>query len=104
MFRQYEFEKQWQKLRGYAAEKQIKIIGDMPLYVAPDSADAWANPEQFFFDAIIKPIDGGRHSSGCVLIEGSALGKSALRLEFHEEGSLQTGGCPESAAIMNCTM
>ncbi|MGI6118019.1 MAG: 4-alpha-glucanotransferase [Bilifractor sp.] len=57
MFRQYEFEKQWQKLRGYAAEKKIKIIGDMPLYVALDSADAWANPEQFFFDRDHKPID-----------------------------------------------
>lgn len=49
-FRQYEFEKQWQKLHAYAAGKHVKIIGDMPLYVALDSADAWSAPEQFLFD------------------------------------------------------
>ena len=44
---QYLFYKQWNKLRDYAGENGVKIIGDMPIYVAYDSADVWANP-QFF--------------------------------------------------------
>ncbi len=44
---QYLFDVQWQKLRAYAASKGIKIIGDLPMYVSSDSADLWAEPEQF---------------------------------------------------------
>ena len=47
---QYEFYTQWQDVRRYAREKGIRIIGDMPIYVAHDSMDVWANPEQFLLD------------------------------------------------------
>lgn len=46
---QFQFAQQWTKLKDYANEKGIKIIGDIPIYVAFDSADAWANPELFQF-------------------------------------------------------
>lgn len=46
-FLQYKFFEQWKALKSYANEKGIKIIGDIPLYVAQDSADVWANREQF---------------------------------------------------------
>jgi len=46
-FQQYFFAKQWKALKEYANEKDIQIIGDIPIYVALDSADTWANPEQF---------------------------------------------------------
>ena len=47
-FQQYEFTKQWKKLKKLMLnEKGISIIGDIPIYVAFDSADAWANPELF---------------------------------------------------------
>ena len=49
-FQQYKFAEQWTKLKNYANEKGIKIIGDIPIYVAFDSADAWAGPELFQFD------------------------------------------------------
>lgn len=52
-FQQYEFDKQWKKLHRYANEHGIRIIGDIPIYVAFDSADTWANPELFQFDEII---------------------------------------------------
>lgn len=55
-FLQYEFSCQWQKLKDYANKKGIKIIGDIPIYVAMDSADAWAHPELFQFDEAGKPI------------------------------------------------
>ncbi len=44
---QFEFYRQWNRLKSYANEKGIYIIGDIPIYVAPDSADVWANPELF---------------------------------------------------------
>ncbi|MCX7970442.1 MAG: 4-alpha-glucanotransferase [Negativicutes bacterium] len=46
-FLQFIFFRQWQKLRGYANDKGIKIIGDLPLFVSPDSADVWANRQLF---------------------------------------------------------
>ncbi len=49
-FIQYEFFTQWAEIKKYANEKGIKIIGDIPIYVALDSADVWSNPEQFQLD------------------------------------------------------
>lgn len=47
---QYFFDKQWQKIKSYANGKNIKIIGDVPIFVAPDSVDAWTNVELFKMD------------------------------------------------------
>ena len=44
-FLQYKFQEQWKKLKTYANEKGIRIIGDIPIYVAFDSADAWMHPD-----------------------------------------------------------
>ena len=49
-FLQYKFMQQWTKLKRYANEKDILIIGDIPIYVALDSADAWAHPDLFQMD------------------------------------------------------
>jgi 4-alpha-glucanotransferase len=49
-FYQFLFFKQWNALRKYANDKGIKIIGDIPIFVAGDSSDVWANPELFFLD------------------------------------------------------
>lgn len=46
-FLQYLFYGQWVKLRAYAAERGISIIGDAPIFVAYDSADVWASPDLF---------------------------------------------------------
>ena len=48
---QWFFYGQWLALKTYANSKNIKIIGDIPIFIAYDSADAWANPELYFFDA-----------------------------------------------------
>ncbi len=55
-FLQYEFASQWKKLKEYANKKGISIIGDIPIYVALDSADTWAHPELFQFDKTGKPL------------------------------------------------
>ena len=49
-FLQYAFFTQWLQIKSYANQKGIKIIGDVPIYVALDSADVWANSEQFQLD------------------------------------------------------
>ncbi|MGE5373951.1 MAG: 4-alpha-glucanotransferase [Bacteroidota bacterium] len=49
-FYQFLFFRQWNKLKAYAHEKAITIIGDIPIFIAYDSADAWSNPELFFLD------------------------------------------------------
>ncbi|MGC9333583.1 MAG: 4-alpha-glucanotransferase, partial [Anaerolineae bacterium] len=52
---QFLFDKQWSELKAYANKRGIAIIGDVPIFVAYDSADAWAHPELFHFDAERKP-------------------------------------------------
>lgn len=52
---QYEFDVQWTAIRAYAHDKGITIIGDMPIYVAHDSVDVWAAPEQFLLDENFAP-------------------------------------------------
>ncbi len=49
-FRQFLFFRQWSELHRYALSRQIKIIGDIPIFIAFDSADAWSHPELFHID------------------------------------------------------
>ena len=70
-FLQYKFQEQWKKLKAYANEKGIQIIGDIPIYVAFDSADAWMHPELFQFDEENLP----RAVAGCPPDDFSADGQ-----------------------------
>ena len=57
-FLQYEFYKQWNALKSYVNDLGIEIIGDMPIYVAEDSADVWGNPEAFLLHKkTLKPLE-----------------------------------------------
>jgi 4-alpha-glucanotransferase len=56
MFYQFLFFRQWFALKTYANERGISIVGDLPIFVAHDSADVWTNPEQFKLDKNGKPI------------------------------------------------
>lgn len=60
-FIQYKFFEQWGKLKSYANKNGIKIIGDLPIYVALDSADTWSMPELFEFDSESNP----KRVAGC---------------------------------------
>ncbi len=53
---QFFFFEQWLALKSYANEKQISIIGDLPIYVSEDSADVWASPESFRMDEDCCPV------------------------------------------------
>ena len=56
-FLQFEFNKQWQELKKYANEKNVEIIGDIPIYVAYDSADVWSNVTEFQLNENLEPVD-----------------------------------------------
>ena len=54
-FNQWLFYRQWLALKAHANRQGIRVIGDIPIYVALDSADAWCNPEIFHFDREFQP-------------------------------------------------
>lgn len=68
---QYFFFKQWFSLKDYANKNRIKIIGDLPIYVAFDSADVWSGREQFCLDDTLCPIE----VAGCPPDAFSQLGQ-----------------------------
>ena len=70
-FLQFEFCLEWRKLKAYANEKGISIIGDIPIYVAYDSADVWAHPELFQ----VNPDGSLRGVAGCPPDGFSATGQ-----------------------------
>ena len=70
-FQQYQFWKQWNSLHKYANEKGIEIIGDIPIYVALDSADTWASPQLFQFNENLEPVA----VAGCPVDGFSATGQ-----------------------------
>lgn len=54
-FEQYMFHSQWQALKTYANQRGVKLFGDMPIFVAHDSADVWADPQLFTLDKAGQP-------------------------------------------------
>lgn len=54
-FLQFKFFEQWNQLKQYANEKGIEVIGDIPIYVAFDSADVWVNSQEFLLDENLTP-------------------------------------------------
>ena len=56
-FMQYFAITQWLEIKEYANEKNVKIIGDIPIYVALDSSDVWANPQEFLLDENYQPTN-----------------------------------------------
>jgi 4-alpha-glucanotransferase len=55
-FGQFLFDKQWTALKDFAHEHGVKVIGDAPIFVAMDSVDVWANPEEYLLDANRDPL------------------------------------------------
>jgi len=47
---QFEFFRQWENLKTYCQEREIRFMGDVPIYIAHDSAEVWADPELFYLD------------------------------------------------------
>lgn len=84
-FQQYEFQQQWQHLKEYANAEGIRIIGDIPIYVALDSADSWAHPELFQFDEDGKPQAVAGCPPDAFAVTGQLWGNPLYRWEYHKK-------------------
>lgn len=84
-FIQYMFSVQWEKLKEYANRKGILIIGDIPIYVAADSSDAWANPDLFQFDENCNPTAVAGCPPDAFSETGQLWGNPLYRWEYHRE-------------------
>ena len=83
-FQQYLFFCQWKKLHAYAAQADIQIIGDIPIYVALDSADAWAEPQLFQFDEELNPVAVAGCPPDAFSATGQLWGNPLYNWEAHE--------------------
>ncbi len=82
---QFKFYEQWSKLKAYANEKHIRIIGDIPIYVSLDGADVWAHPEMFQLSENNLPT----RIAGCppdqFSEDGQVWGNPLYRWDYHRE-------------------
>ncbi len=80
---QFQFDRQWTKLKAYANEKHIEIVGDMPIYVSPDGADVWAHPELFQLDENNAPSAVAGCPPDAFAADGQLWGNPLYRWDFH---------------------
>lgn len=83
-FQQFLFFQQWQKLHDYAKKMGIRIIGDIPIYVAADSADVWTNPELFQLDENKNPNRVAGYPPDAFSSTGQLWGNPLFDWEKHE--------------------
>lgn len=84
-YMQYLFFEQWQMLREYTNKKGIQIIGDIPIYVALDSSDAWASPELFQLDEDCLPIAVAGCPPDGFSEDGQLWGNPLYDWDYHAE-------------------
>jgi 4-alpha-glucanotransferase len=85
-FRQWQFFEQWSELKAYANQQGIRLIGDIPIFVAMDSADVWANPELFQFDESLRPLAVSGVPPDGFSATGQLWGHPLYRWDVMEEG------------------
>ena len=84
-FLQYEFHEQWTKVKEYAHENGIQIVGDFPIYVAFDSADTWANPELFQLDEKNLPLGVAGCPPDAFSATGQLWGNPLYNWAYHKK-------------------
>ena len=89
MYMQFKFFQQYRKLKAYANEKGIKIIGDIPIYVAMDSADTWANPQLFQLDENNVPTAVAGCPPDGFSADGQLWGNPLYRWDYHGQTGYQ---------------
>ena len=86
---QFKFHEQWMALKRYANEKGVLIIGDIPIYVAMDSADAWAHPELFRLDENNIPTAVAGCPPDGFSATGQLWGNPLYRWDYHRQTGYQ---------------
>ncbi|MDZ4200393.1 MAG: 4-alpha-glucanotransferase [Kiritimatiellia bacterium] len=80
---QFLFDRQWRRLRRYAREKGVSLLGDLPFFVAHDSADVWANPHLFYLDSDGRPTVVAGVPPDYFSADGQRWGNPLYRWEVH---------------------
>ncbi len=88
-FLQMKFNEQWMELKNYANNNGIKIIGDVPIYVALDSADCWCNPKLFQFDESLLPIEVAGCPPDGFSPTGQLWGNPLYNWDYHKSTDYQ---------------
>ena len=83
-YMQFKFFQQWLKLKKYANDKHIKIVGDIPIYVSPDSSDVWAHPELFQLDENNTPTSVAGCPPDAFSADGQMWGNPLYRWDYHK--------------------
>lgn len=84
-FQQFCFTKQWFELKKYANDQGIKIVGDIPIYVAFDSADTWSAPQLFQLDEENLPTGVAGCPPDAFSATGQLWGNPLYKWEYHKE-------------------
>ncbi len=84
-YMQFKFTEQYRRLKAYANGKGIQIVGDIPIYVAMDSADTWANPELFQLDEDNMPVAVAGCPPDGFSATGQLWGNPLYRWEYHKQ-------------------
>lgn len=82
-FEQYAFATQWQELRAYAHRHGVQLFGDLPLFVAHDSADVWAAPQAFLLDEAGQPTFVAGVPPDYFAADGQRWGNPHYRWDWH---------------------
>ncbi len=85
-FQQYEFFRQWHELKSYCCKRGIRIMGDVPIYVAHDSADVWAHPELFYLDENGRPTKVAGVPPDYFSATGQLWGNPIYRFDVLKQG------------------
>lgn len=88
-FQQYEFHRQWMDLKTYANDRGIHIVGDIPIYVALDSADTWAGKELFQLDENGIPSAVAGCPPDAFSATGQLWGNPLYRWDYHKSTHYQ---------------
>ncbi|MDD3649900.1 4-alpha-glucanotransferase [Immundisolibacter sp.] len=83
-FEQYAFCSQWRELRAYAHEHGVRLFGDLPLFVAHDSADVWATPQAFLLDEDGEPQYVAGVPPDYFAVDGQRWGNPHYRWDWHQ--------------------
>ena len=83
-FLQYQFMKQWVRLKAYVNSLGIRIIGDIPIYAAFDGSDAWSHPELFQFDEERRPVSVAGCPPDAFAADGQLWGNPLYDWPYHE--------------------
>ena len=86
---QFLFDQQWHALKRYANDNGVHLFGDMPIYIALDSADAWAHPEILLIDKDGKPSHVSGVPPDYFSADGQLWGNPLYDWKFHESNGFQ---------------